>query len=182
MWFNWKSHFWHELILKSCVSIGLCETKLFVVCFFPHNYFPLVQACGYFSPILSPSVQACVSIDLCVTFGTREYTRDQKIWRSDHTWFFFRPERKGSAQGQIGPQLHRGLGGISEQEVGQRGGGQPQPLTGRRKEEVEVTWRHLEHQISHRVSLNQTCWRERRNVAWISYLVSGPWDQNSPTL
>ena len=42
LWLNWKSHFWHELILK-CVSIGLCERKLFVMCFFPHNNFPLVQ-------------------------------------------------------------------------------------------------------------------------------------------
>ena len=95
-------------------------------------------------------------------------TREVKKFEDLTTLDFFRPERKGSAQRQIGPQLHRGLGWISEQEVGQRGGGQPQPLTGRRKEEVEVTWRHLEHQIPHRVSLlNQTCWREGRNMAWI---------------
>ena len=38
MWFNCKSHFWHELVLKSYVSIGLCETKLFVVCLFSQQF------------------------------------------------------------------------------------------------------------------------------------------------
>ena len=78
-----------------------------------------------------------------------------KIFRIHLSCICYRRERESEPKGQVGSQLHRGLDRVYEQEVGQGGRLESQPVSGGRQEEVKVSRRHMEHQISARVRAQQ---------------------------